>query len=168
MATVKGNSSTTLSLNRSATTGSKEIATKINPSRSQNWANGTAADQIEEIYQAVYTAQASPQTIDLTALTDDDGAAFAFEYIKEICILNDDTSGTLTVGAAGANPFKGALLVGATDTAKVLPKTSGGASGMLHWVSPGVGVLVSGTNKNILMTPSVSMAWKIIIAGTRV
>lgn len=93
---------------------------------------------------------AVPETLDLTTgLTDAYGAALVYSSCKYVCIQNTHVSATLTIGG-GANPLFGTdqytIKPGAT-----LPITSTFA--------------VAGGSKNLLVTPSASCTYSIIIAG---
>jgi len=91
----------------------------------------------------------SPTTLDVTALTDAYGAALSFGTVKQFVIQNTG-AGNLVVGG-GSNPLFGTdqytVKSGAT-----LPITSSFTE--------------SGSAKNILLTPSASLSYTLIICGS--
>jgi hypothetical protein len=88
--------------------------------------NGTAANQIQlgtGIHLSLVAS--TPQTIDLTALTDLQGNAFSLAAVRYLAIRNNSTTDTqnLTVGGA-ATPFVGFW----SSTVTIWPSTTGSGS----------------------------------------
>jgi hypothetical protein len=76
---------------------------------STNYANGTIANQLDLIYTGTLSLAAAPQTIDLTSLTSQFGAAINFARVCEFIYFNHGTDGQIvTMGAAASNPWTGA------------------------------------------------------------
>lgn len=118
-------------------------------------AAGTAADQCDLCHAKTYSFVAStPQTIDLTALTDILGGAVAFARIRAILIRVKSTTdaATLTVGNAASNAWS--ALLGATGTVALRGSTSSNDGGCLFLAPNTTGWVVDSTHKSLLMTPS--------------
>ena len=105
---------------------------------------------ISKMYQNSYSAQSSPVTLDLTSLTDDYGQSISFGSLKGAWIYNTDNTATLVVGG-GTNPALGTDQYTITP-GKLLPITSV--------------FTVDGTHKNLVLTPSASMSFQLILVGS--
>jgi hypothetical protein len=110
------------------------------------WTNGAAANQINAVYRAVVNVpSASPQTIDLRALTDAFGAALSIGTVKQVIIENVGTNaGTITATTSGADGW-----VGAISGTCVIP-----IGGQLVLVSPTTGWATSASSKEIVLSAS--------------
>ena len=137
---------------------------------------GVIADQVDTLYANTLTFVAStPQTIDLTTLTDILGNAITFARVRLIAIrVNSTTDGqNLLVGGAGANEWDGFLTSGAKIT--VFPSTaaSGGGlnnSGFFILAAPNTtGAVVNSGSKLLKLDPgSNAFTVDILIAGCSV
>lgn len=130
-------------------------------------AAGVAADQVNLIYAATLTFLAStPQTLDLTALTDPIGGVVNFARVRFLVLrVNSTTNGAmLTLGAAATNEWTGMLA--AASGLKVLAATTGNDGFFVICAPNTTGYPVSGTSKNLLLTPSAhAFTVDILIAG---
>lgn len=94
----------------------------------------------------------APETLDVTAgLTSAYGAALVYSSVKAVVIQNTHGTATIVVGG-GANPLFG------TDQYTVQPGQT--------FSVPNVPVAVSGTAKNVLVTPSAAATYNVMILGT--
>jgi hypothetical protein len=122
-----------------------------------NLQNGTATDNINLLSLKQFTFVAStPQTQDLTALTDPFGATITLARIRFIIfqMLGQTDGSSLTIGAAGSNPWSSIL--GSTGTYLLLPASATNPNGGF-WIASAPNVTaypVASGNKNVLMTPS--------------
>jgi hypothetical protein len=131
-------------------------------------AQGSLADQIDGLYYAQLTFVAStPQTLDLTTLTDPLGnslgsiARVRFVGIK----VNWTTNGVpLIVGGAGANEWNGFLSNG--GTIKVYPSSANNDGFFLLSAPQTTAVTVSGTSKLLKLDPQTAAGTVDIILGT--
>lgn len=117
--------------------------------------SGTAADQVDLKYSATLTFTASTaQTLDLTSLTDVYGGAVNFARVKSITIsMKSTTDGaTLTLGAAGSNPW--AAILGTTGTLVMQAATANNPSMLVLTAPNTTGWVTSGTSKAFKLTPS--------------
>lgn len=117
--------------------------------------SGTAADQVQKMHAATYTFVAStPQTIDLTSLTDIQGAALSFSAVKSIMVWHkgtvDASSLSLSAGAANGNTN----ILGTTAALKILPSTSSNNGWFVLTAPNTTGYVVDGTHKTLTFTPS--------------
>lgn len=81
------------------------LSPNLNPQIS--YGNGTGPNQIDSQYFVSTTVTTgTPKTFDLNAggLTQQDGTSFSVLHIKEITVINDSTTDTLTLGG-GSNAF---------------------------------------------------------------
>lgn len=153
MAVVTGTAQLSVGFNQTVTSGL--INTQTLPasiSATSQYTNGTGASMVDLVYAKQLTLLAStPQTLDLTSLTDLSGATVNFARIRELVIqVVTTTSGyTVTVGAAAANPW--AALWGTTGT-MVIP-----AGSIFRVSEPNLlstaGLVTSGTSKNLKLDP---------------
>lgn len=167
MAVVAGNSQFVTGFNQTVTSGL--IQTQTLPAGinlTTQYTNGTGAGQINLLYAKQLTFVAStPQTLDLTALTDLSGATVNFARVRELVVqVVTTTSGEeLTMGAAVADPW--APLWGTTGTMIVPTGT------IFHFSDPssvgsGIGAVTSGTSSDLKLDPgAVVMVVNVIIAG---
>ena len=103
---------------------------------------------VNKVYNETGTIS-SPHTIDVSSLTDAYGAALAFGTVKQFVIQNTG-AGNLVVGG-GSNPLFG------TDQFTV---KSGATLPITSSFTEGAGA------KNILLTPSASLSYTLIICGS--
>lgn len=154
MAVVAGTAQLNTSFNQTVTSGvitSQTIPAAI--SLTTQYSNGTGAGQVDLIYAAQLTFVAStPQTLDLTALTDLHGAAVAFARIRELAIqvVTKTVDFNLTVGNAAANAFS--AFWGATGTDTVM------AGSIRYFTDPTTigtskGAFVDSTHKSLKLDP---------------
>lgn len=170
MAIVTGSITPNIAFNQTITSGfltSTPIG--IGLTLSVAFTNGATADKINLIHAATYTfTSATPQTIDLSALTDIIGAAVNFARVRAIVVkMNSVTDGatlTLTAGASNGNTnilgTAAGLIIGSASATN-----SSGACLIL--TSPNTtGYVVDGTHKTLTFTPSAhAFTADILIAG---
>jgi hypothetical protein len=116
---------------------------------------GALADQCNLCHAKTYTFVAStPQTIDLTTITDILGATTAFARIRFLLawLKGTNDASSLTLGNAATNAWAAAW--GATGTHKLLPSTSVNQGALILLAPNTTAYPVSGTSKSLLMTPS--------------
>jgi hypothetical protein len=128
---------------------------------------GVAADQVNLIYANTLTFVSTvPQTLDLTALLDPLGAAVNFARVRfQAYRINSNTVGAyLILGGAATNEWTGML--GTGSGLKILASTAAN-DGFFVISAPNTnGYPVTGTSKNLLMTPSAhGFTVDVIIAG---
>lgn len=144
-----------------------------------NFGSGTGSNNIDLIYAKAITLVAStPQTLDLTSLTDLSGASINFARVRDFAVINTSTTTgqIVTVGAAATNAWVGPLGT-TTSTAIVYPGVTGAATpspGHIRWTDPyttGVsgGMVVTGTSKSVKLDPGANtITVYVIIAGCSV
>lgn len=108
-----------------------------------------ATTDISKVFDATGST-GSPVTYDVTALTDDYGAALAMATVKGFVIQNTHATATLTIGG-GSNPLFGSDHY-TVKAGCCLPITSAFAA--------------SGAAKNVLVTPSATATWQVLILGS--
>lgn len=118
----------------------------FNESLSKSLANGTAADQIDVVYDDEQTLTLG-QTVNLDlngTLLDKLGQAANFVKLRGLWLKAPSTNlGNITIGAAGANPW--VELFGATGTFKFTPNRS-----LLVWDEATAGMPVIAATGDIL------------------
>lgn len=131
-----------------------------------SYANGTGANQVDLIYaKQIALVASTPQTLDLTSLTDLSGASINFARVRvlDLQVVTTTSGDNVTLGDAASNAW--AAIWGATGTHTVMAgsrfvfndPTSTGA---------GVGAVVSGTSKSLKIDPgSANVTINLIIAG---
>lgn len=127
---------------------------------SLRFASGTGNLQINELfYKAVSFSGTTPQTFDLTAISDG-YRTIAFSKVKLLLLLSQTTSytDTLTVGNAASNQWTPDWS-GSTVTQVIT-----GPSPLL-WCHAGAGWTVDGTHKSLKITPSASQTVDFVVAG---
>jgi len=128
----------------------------VTQSINTTFGNATTADNVDLKYTATLTFTASTaQTLDLTALTDIYGGTVNFARIRSITIsiTSPTTDGaTLTIGAAGTNPW--AAILGTTGTYIMQAPTSTNASMWIATAPNTTGWITGGSSKNLKLTPS--------------
>ena len=129
--------------------------------RTSDYEVGTGANQATIAYSEQRTS-ASPVTYDFnnSSLEDNVGRAVAFTGIAMIIISNLSTAAapaTMTVGDGASNPLIPFGVAG--DVVQVGP----GGVLVLEW--PVTKLVVSGTKKTLLVTPSASCQWEIQVVG---
>lgn len=115
---------------------------------------GSGADQCNWIHARTYTFVAStPQTIDLTALTDIVGTSFSFAIVRWLCYRIQSTNATylLTVGGAGTNEWNGWLTSG--SKALWYPSSLVNHGFTILQAPSATGMPVSGSSKLFKMDP---------------
>ena len=157
MANVTGSISTQTSFTQVPTTVPGSV-TPLNNAQSLKvtfQTSGTAADTVDLKYSATLTFTASTaQTLDLTALTDIYGGTVNLARVRSLTIYMKSTTdgATLTVGAAGTNPW--AAILGTTGTLVMQSSTSTNASMLVLTAPNTTGWVTSGSSKNLKLTPS--------------
>lgn len=132
-------------------------------------ATGTAADQVQKMYAATLTFTAStPQTIDLTSLTDIQGAALSFSSVRAIMVRHKGTTdgSSLSLSAGAANGQTNIL--GTAAALRILPSSAAGNDGWFALTAPNTtGYTVDSTHKTLTFTPSAhGFDVDIVILGT--
>lgn len=167
MAVIGGTSQLSAGFNQTISSGvitSQTIPASI--ALTTQYANGTGAGQVDLIYAKQLTFVAStPQTLDLTALTDLGGGAVNFARVRELVIqIVTTTAGfNLTLGDAAANAW--APFWGPTGTDIVM------AGSIRYFTDPtsvgvGVGAVVGSSSKVLKLDPgSNALVCNILIVG---
>lgn len=119
---------------------------------------GSTAGQINRKHSVDFAVTAgTPYTLDLTALTDLNGAAMSFSFWTHLLIENESTTTgqDMTVGGGTNGVF----------TADPVPIQANGGGRM--WLNPNPGVTVDGTHKIIQITVAAgtAVAGKLTIFG---
>lgn len=131
--------------------------------------NGTAANQIDLIYAGTISlASSTPQTLDLTSLTDVLGGAVALARVKLIAIKNKSTTDGQNVTAGNAASNAWSAMLGSTGTITILPGTSTNPDGgwFINSAPNTTGWPVDSTHKNLKLDPgSASISVDVVIAG---
>lgn len=126
--------------------------------------DGASANQFSKIYRKVISlTAATPQTLDLTALTDDGGASVSFSTIKEIYMRSKSTTSShkVTVGAAASNAFTGPL-AGTSPTLDVCASSPVNLCNLLS-----SGWTVDATHKSLKLDPGANTQdFELVLAGT--
>lgn len=128
-----------------------------------SYANGTIALGVDQLYAKILTLVAStPQTLDLTTLTDPWGGTVNFARVRSI-VLKNTGAAPVTVGAAATNAWVGPL--GTTTSTLVIP-----AGAIVCLDDPNslstAGWVVSGTSKSFKVDPGASAGTlEVIFAG---
>jgi hypothetical protein len=120
---------------------------------------GTAADKVDGIYFNVLTFVAStPQTLDLTALTDPIGNSLTCARVRLIAFKPAWTTDNvpLLIGGAGANEWSTNSSPIQTNAAKIaaFPSSAAGNNGFTMFAAPQTtGMVVDSTHKNLKLDP---------------
>ena len=129
--------------------------------------SGVTADQVDTLYCNTLTFAAStPQTLDLTSLTDILGQSISFARVRLLIIrINSTTDGqNLLMGASGTNEWN--ALVSASGTITVYPSTSLNAGYNCFSMPNTTGAVVSGSHKTLKLDPGANaFSVDVIIAG---
>jgi hypothetical protein len=167
MAVVTGTAQLVAGFNQTNSTGL--ITTQTLPasiSLTTQYTNGTGAGAINLIYaKQIALVASTPQTLDLTTLTDLSGATVSFARIRELVVqVVTTTAGfNVTLGNAAATSF--AAFWGAAGTDTVF------AGAIRYFTDPtsvgvGVGAVTSGTSKSLKLDPgSNNVTINLLIAG---
>jgi hypothetical protein len=169
MAQITGGLSTFASFTAKATTGYQTgTAIPISPARLfSTFTAGLAADQLDNLAPILLTFVAStPQTIDLTALSDVLGLAITAARVRFILIRNLSTTDgfNLLVGGAGTNEWNGPLSSGGKLT--VGPSSAGNDGAVLLSAPNTTGYPVSSTSKLLKLDPGANAFQAIVLIGT--
>jgi len=118
--------------------------------------NGTGSDQINLIACTTLSLAGATQTLDLTSMTDAQGAAVNFAKVRFVLIKNNATTDgyTCLVGGNGSNPWTGFLNTAGKLT--VFPGSAANPAGgfaILSAPNTTAGA-VSGSSKILLFDPS--------------
>lgn len=116
------------------------------------WTTGSSANQATKLYTSALNIAASGNTtLDLTALTDAQGAALTFASIKAIILIADAANvNNVVLGNAASNQFA-AFFDAATDTVSIPP------NGAFYIANPtAAGWTVDGTHKSLKLANSSS------------
>jgi hypothetical protein len=132
---------------------------------------GSAADQVNKLYINTLTFVAStPQTLDLTSLTDIYGAAVSFSTVRAITMkMNSTANGaTLMLGYNASQPATAwAGFLNATGSLTVQASTATNSADLILTAPNTTGMAVSGGSKNLQLTPSAhAFTVDITIAGS--
>jgi hypothetical protein len=167
MAIVTGNAQLNAGFNQTVTSG--VVTTQTLPasiSLTTQYSNGTGAGAINLVYaKQIALVASTPQTLDLTSLTDLSGATVSFARVRELIVqvVTATSAFNVTLGAAASNPF--AAFWGTTGTDVVY------AGSIRYFTDPtsvgaGVGAVTSGTSKSLKIDPgSNNVTINLIIAG---
>lgn len=167
MATIGGTSQLSAGFNQTVT--ASVITTQTIPASialTTQYKNGTAAGSVDLIYARQLSLVAStPQTLDLTNLTDLAGGAVNFARVRELAVqVVDTTAGhDINLGDAASNAW--AAFWGATGTCTVHAGT------ILYRTDPtsvgsGVGAVVTSSSKNLKIDPgSNNVTINLLIVG---
>lgn len=167
MAVVTGTAQLVAGFNQTNSSGL--ITTQTLPasiSLTTQYQNGTGAGAINLIFaKQIALVASTPQTLDLTTLTDLSGAAVNFARIRELVVqVVTATSGfNVILGNAAATAF--AAFWGATGTDTVF------AGSIRYFTDPtsvgvGIGAVTSGTSKSLKLDPgSNNVTINLLIAG---
>ena len=112
------------------------------------FAPGAAADQVNWLHSRTYNFAAStPQTIDLTALTDVMGTAFSFAAVRWLMYRIQATNAAfvVTVGGAGTNEWNGWLTSG--SKALWYPSSALNSGYTIQQAPSATGMPVTGTSR---------------------
>ncbi len=142
-------------------------------SRNITYGNGTASGQIDMLYAKKLVLNATPTTLDLTALTDLNGDALNFARIREMIIQNLATTAAyvVTVGGAGASAWLGFF---GTSTSTLFLPTNVGATGNYstlqlsdpYTVGATTGAYVGASSKYLKLDPGANVInVNVILAG---
>src|SRR4051794_6850046 len=167
MATIGGTSQLSAGFNQTVSSGvitSQTIPASI--SLTTQYQGGTAAGKVDLIYARQLTLAAStPQTLDLTNLTDLGGGSVNFARVRELAIqvVTTTVDFNVTLGAAAANPWApfwgttGTDIVHAGSIRYFTDPTTVGAS---------KGAVVGASSKNLKLDPgSNTVVVNILIVG---
>lgn len=125
------------------------------------FANGTGAGQVDAMWADTRTYSATSTTLDLTTLAaaaTNTGAA-SFSNIKILAIYNNDSTNTLTVGAAASTPFAGPL-GGTSPTITIQP------GGCAMFVNKNADGWACSTNKSLKIDPGPNnISATVVLAG---
>jgi hypothetical protein len=157
MANVKGSAKLTVNVSQTPSTGVLSgVALPVQPSINFTFnTSGTLADQCDLEHSKIYSFVAStPQTIDLTTVTDVLGGTAAFARIRFMTFKMKSTTdaATLIIGNAATTAWSAAL--GATGTLTLRGSTATNDGGFALWSPNTTGYVVDSTHKSLLMTPS--------------
>lgn len=115
----------------------------------QTYTQGTGSNQVDQIcfFDTVIVGSGTPLVLDLNAgsLVAVDGSPFSILHVKEILLINDSASISITVGA-GSNPLVNWM--GGTSPTQDLPP-----GGHIHRTNPLTGwAVTAGTADKITLT----------------
>jgi hypothetical protein len=132
--------------------------------------SGTAADQCDLLHARKYTfVSSTPQTIDLTAMTDLLGNTISMARVKYVIVkVYATTDGqALTLGAAGSNEWSGAgTPLSASGTLTVAASTANNDGYFLLGAPNTTGYLVDSTHKLLKLNPgAAAFAADVVIGG---
>lgn len=176
MATVSGNANVQVSVTQTVTAGlvtTQQLPASI--TSLVNYTNGTGAGQINLCYAKALTLNATPTTLDLTSITALDGSTVNFARVRELFVLNLNSTGgqIVTVGSSGGVGSAFSAFQGASGTTFIHPAiTSSVASAtMLRWSDPSnvgasSGAVTGASNKNVKLDPGAnSVTVQVVILG---
>lgn len=130
-------------------------------------ASGVAADKVDGIHAHTYTFVAStPQTIDLTALTDILGTTITCARVRLLAVKVKWTTDNkpLILGAAGASEWDGFL--SASGTVSVFPSSSANDGFFILSAPQTTGIPVSAGSKLLKMDPGTAAGDVDLIVAT--
>ena len=128
--------------------------------------SGTGALQFNKVYQAVRTFASANEDLDMTALTDVDGASLSFSRVVYFRVVNRSSSQSVTVNTTISNGFTAlfngtaVLPAGATTTgtdASLFELRSASAAGF---------AVTAGTGDLIRLSGTVGQNVEVIICGS--
>ncbi len=131
---------------------------------STSYADGTAANQANRVYQFSGSAAGAPVSIDLSTVVCADGTT-GFTKVRELIIFNDATNAAYTLAfgndGVGTNLFI-PMLAGTTPQVAIepsFPQRFGKPIGTTGWT-------VDSTHKNIRLDPGVNtVAYRVVVLG---
>jgi len=122
------------------------------PKMDRVYSSGTGAGQVDGIHSKTYSLAATPTTLDLTAMTDPNGAAITCSTgrIRSLWLQNLSNY-AITIGAAASTQWLGML--GTTTSTLVVPP-----NGILTFSDPttvgtSAGAYVDSTHKSLKIDP---------------
>lgn len=141
--------------------------------QSYAYANGTGAGQCDLFYAKILALAAAATTLDLTSLTDLNGAAINFARVREILIINQAVTAayTLTLGLGASNPWStGPIQASSTivippSVGQVTPFANNArfALGDPYTVGATSGWYIDGTHKTFKLDPGANTLNALII-----
>lgn len=148
--------------------------TVTNPTVQQNpgftfSTSGTTADKADLRYIASLVLSAAPTTIDLTSLLAVDGSAVNFARVREISVINQDTTDghTVTMEGGASNPWT-SMISGTSWAFMIPPSTANNQGTFAAWAPNTTAWVVGSTNKTLKFDPgsaTITIAIEIIGAS---
>lgn len=152
MASVSGNTIAKASYTQAISAGLVSgYAIPVEATLTRPYGNGTGAYQTDLLHAKQYVLVAStPQTLDLTAVTDPAGGAVNFARVREVVVQNLGAY-PVTLGAAAATPWTG--LLGTGTSTLIVPPGASVVIGDPFSAGGTAGMLVGPTSKSLKIDP---------------